>query len=359
MVIASDRSAPLRRWDWRRLIERGTLVRHPVSVARRRLGGVLLVLMLLGFVRYVLVTRDEAIRQRAVAFLQEATPGGVDVSVGRAAFHMFGGIELEHVRVSVPYDRRLDPQAVDALSRTIFSAESLTLIHNPWYLLLGKLRVERVVAVEPTIRLVHNADTGLRNWQLLWSGPLKVTSPKPGVRPLVTLRSAKAVVVSVDRSGRHVSPEERLDADIRPHPQTATGYDIEVRRYTKPIERTTMLFDPGQRLVANTPFVDARTVLLQLPTPAQALFNSIQLKGEVRLTRMLYDATSPSRRQTQIELRRVNCKFPFGLLDAAALSSAEAQGEQGASSQATVGSRFGRRAEPVAHDGRARPAHPS
>ncbi|HWL92968.1 MAG TPA: hypothetical protein VNT79_05495, partial [Phycisphaerae bacterium] len=300
-----------------RFLPHTSLRRHPVSVARERIGLALLALLIAGFAMYTITTRDSAIRERALEFIKKAAPGGLEVAVAGARFEMFGGITLDDVSLAVPYDERLDPKldpkARDFNSRRIFSARSVRLIHDPWLLLLGKLRVQRVVAVQPTIFLRHNADTGLRNWQLL--SPAAPDEPEDELphRPIITLRDARAVVVAVDQSGAQVV--ERLDADVRPHPQAETGYYIEVRRYSEPVERTTVFFDPGEKVVANSIFVDARTIRLQLPHKARNLFDLISMRGEVRLSRLLYDSQNNEERDIEIVLRRGRCDIPMTILD--------------------------------------------
>lgn len=296
------------------MFERSRLVRHPVSIMRRRIGNALLALLVLLFGLYTYRTRDEAIRQRAIGLFEKITPGGVEIAIGSASFKMFEGVTLRDVRIAVPYDERLDPSAIDPESRTLFSAESLKLIHNPWNLLIGHLRVERIIAVGPTIHLVYNPTSGMRNWQLLAIGDRRAPDLHPRFRPVVTLRSATVQISRIDDDDTQDAVPETLDADLRPHPQSETGYYIEVRRYGDPVERTTMLFDPGERIVANTPFVNAKTIRLQLPSTTQEIFDKIALSGEVRLSRLLYDATSPEQRETSIELRRVQCDIPLSLL---------------------------------------------
>ncbi|MBN2563964.1 MAG: AsmA-like C-terminal domain-containing protein [Phycisphaerae bacterium] len=320
MVGPIPTTARRRRLRWRRFIERQTLTRHPVSLTRQRIGKALLIALMVGFVWYAVTTRDEAIRQRAIAFLTEATSG--EVQVERATFKMFGGITLHNVRVSVPYSEELDPGAVDTASREIFSAASVKLLHNPWRLLIGSLRVEHIIATKPRIVLAHNVDTGLRNWQLLASDTGPSRARKPGYRPNVTLRSAMAEVVSIHADGRHETCTEELDADARPHRQMTTAFLIEVRRFSEPAERTTVIFDPGARLVTNTPFVDAQTVRLQLPKAAQEFFDRIALQGEVKLSRLIYDAQSPEDIDTSIELRNVRCTVPASMLASGAAGDA-------------------------------------
>ncbi|MFH1420299.1 MAG: AsmA-like C-terminal domain-containing protein [Planctomycetota bacterium] len=300
-----------RRMWWRRFIERRSLNRHPVSLTRQRAGVALLIALLLGLSWYACTTRDESIRERAVKFLTEATAG--EVEVGRAHFEMFRGITLYDVRVSTPYDEQFDPTAVAPAERRIFSASSVQLIHNPWRLLFGSLRVERIVATKPTIILAHNIENGIRNWQLLATNT-DAQSESGTLRPRITLRSAKAIIVSIDRSGRRETTVEELDADVRPHPQAEAAYCIDVRRFTDPAERTMVVFDPGKKLVTNTPFVSAKTIRLQLSKPVQRFFDRIGLDGEVKLGRMVYDTQRPEEWDTRIELRSVRCAVPLSLL---------------------------------------------
>ncbi len=307
------------RLRWRRFIERQTFVRHPVSLTRQRVSTALLIVCVLGVGWYAYTTSDGVIRERAIEFLTEATSGEVEVE--RARFEMFGGITLHGVRISVPFCEELDASAVDQPSREIFSATSLKLVHNPWSLLLGGLRVEEIVATRPRIVLAQNVDTGIRNWQLLTGGGGR-GSGAGGFRrrPKIVLRSATAEVVSIYNDGRHERRTEELDADVRPHPQLPTGFCIEVRRFGEQAERATVILDPGEGMVTNTPFVDARTVRLQLPKSAQAFFDRISLQGQVKLGRFIYDVQALENRHTTIELRDVRCDVPLSMVGSGVLA---------------------------------------
>ncbi len=327
MIVRRLQMFARRQWpEWRHWLERTTFDRHPVSLARQRAGRVLLVVLGLGALWYGLTTRDESIRRRAVEYLTEATVG--EVQVERASFRMFGGITLHNVRVSVPYSEQLDPTAISPRDREIFSATALRLVHNPWRLLLGDLRVERILAVQPRIVLAQNVETGVRNWQLLSRVQKPGGGDGPRHRPQIMIRSAVAEVVSVRLDGRRERQEIELDADIRPHRQLATAYSIDVRRYAEPVERTTVVFDPGARLVTNTPFVEVETVRLQLPEPVQEFFRTIALEGQVKVSRLLYDARSPEDRDTAIELREVRCRMPLSMLSSPAAEVAVEEEEE-------------------------------
>ncbi len=308
MARAISRNAAARNPLAETLSRGRSLIRHPVSVTRHRLGSTLLILVAMGFGLYFYFTRDESIRRRTVAYLTEVTGG--EVEVGRAHFSMFSGISLDDVRVSTPFDQELDPSAVDPSSRRIFSATTLTVQHDPWRLLMGSLRIDRIIAAQPTIILSQNIDTGKRNWRSLFSGPQRERKPGPVRRPLITLRDAQVDVVSIDATGKHERKSTVLDADVRPHPQNDEALCIEIRRFTNPAERTTVIFNPREQVVANTPFVDMGTIGLQLPAAYQRFFQQIQLDGELKLVRANYGRDPQGRRDLEVEIRDVRCTFP-------------------------------------------------
>jgi len=318
--MATRLHPPIRANGWRRLLEQRVLDRHPVSLLRERLAQGLLAFTTLALGLYWYQTRDSVIRERAIAFLKEMTNG--EVAVARAQFSMFGGITLNDVHIAAPYNAALDPKAVEPRQRDVFTAPSVTLLHNPWRLLLGSMRIEQIIVTQPTLNLVHNADTGVRNWRLLFTQPRKEKDRGPGVRPIVTMRQASLRVFSVDADGDTQSDIEVLDADIRPHPQLDGGYCIEIRRLGDPPERTTVVFDPTNSLVTNTPFLDAKAIRLQLPRPYQRFFERIRLDGEVKLTRINYAPGDMGDRHDVIELRNVDFAIPISMWASSAVNPA-------------------------------------
>lgn len=298
----------------REYVHTRALVRHPVSTFRRRLGVFLLACFVVAFGFYSFTTTDAAIKERALQFLRKATPGGVEIEVGGASFHMFDGITLRNVHVFVPYDARVDPIERKRSEREIFSATTLKLVHDPWHLLVGNLRVKRILAVQPKIVLTNNTHTGARNWELLNDPNRRRSRLRSRYRPIVTIRSASALVISIDKDGERVVRQQTLDADVRPATQSDSGYEIEIRQYKDPIGRATVHFDPAEGTVANSPFVATSTVKLQMPAPLQTLFDSLSVEGDVRLERFVYDKSSDADRDTRIEMRNVKCRVPLWLL---------------------------------------------
>lgn len=308
----SEHHAALR--TFREYVHTRTLVRYPVSTFRRRIGVFLLACFVAGFGFYTATTTDDAIRERALHFLRKVTPGGVEIEVKTASFQMFEGITLSDVHVYVPYNKRVDPTAKSRKDREIFSATTLQLVHDPWQLLVGNLRVKRIVAVQPKITLTNNTQTGARNWELLYDPHRERRGVQLRHRPIVTIRKAQANVISIDKDGKHSESSQVLDADVRPAPQNDTAYDIEIRQYEDPIGRATVHFDPAEGMVANSPFVATRTIKLQLPAPIQSLFDFLNVEGDVKLKRFVYEKSSDADRDTRIELRNVKCNVPLWLV---------------------------------------------
>jgi len=298
--------------ELREFVTNRTAVRFPTSIARRRIGLILFVIFCFFFAAYTISTTSESIRARAVRVLKKLTPGGVEIEVGRASFKMFEGITLHDVHIYLPYDKDIDEDAVDRADREVFAVEKLQLEHDPWRLLIGDLRIERVLAVKPTIVLSYNLESGKRNWELLYKRRKRERTRMP-FRPVVTIRSAEAVVVAVHEDGTREQHVEKLDADVRPSKQGDSGYNIEIRRYSNPIGRASVHFDPVAGVVSNSPFFPTSTVRTQLPAVAQELFDSLSLEGDVRLSRYVFDRESDAQRDMRIKFENVTCIIPLWL----------------------------------------------
>lgn len=300
--------------ELREFVSNRSAVQFPTSIARRRVGLMVLTVFGFFFAAYTISTTSESIRARAVRVLKKLTPGGVEIEVGRASFRMFEGITLHDVHIYLPYDRDIDEEAVDRAEREVFAVEKLQLEHDPWRLLIGDLRIERVLAVKPTIVLSYNLESGKRNWELLYKRKKRDRKrDRMPFRPIVTIRSAEAVVVAVHEDGRREQHVEKLDADVRPSKQSDSGYNIEIRRYSNPIGRASVHFDPVAGVVSNSPFFPTATVRTQLPAVAQELFDTLALDGDVRLSRYVFDRETDAQRDMRIKFENVNCIVPLWL----------------------------------------------
>jgi hypothetical protein len=114
-----------------------------VSPQRRGAGLLLLLLLLTGVYAYWYLTNDSRVREQAQEFLHRLTRGPVHIE--KAHFSLFGGVELENVRLYVPADDSPDP---------LFAARKVKLRHWPWGLFLtGQLQPTEIDCIDAVITL--------------------------------------------------------------------------------------------------------------------------------------------------------------------------------------------------------------
>src|ERR1041384_3706805 len=131
------------------------LLQPPRTRLRRSLTGFAFALLVTPYALYQYFTSDEYIRAQAIHALADAT--GAEVRIGHAHFSLFGGTLLENVQLLTPADADF-AAPLHADDPLIFSAGAVELIHEPWPIFFGKLRIRRIVASAPTFTVVYNAD---------------------------------------------------------------------------------------------------------------------------------------------------------------------------------------------------------
>jgi len=135
------RKLPRRRRHWRY-----------VSPRRRTAGLVILAVLTVAMFAYVYLPLALAAwtREAAARYLASFTAGRVEVR--GASFSVFGGLELQGVRVDVP---NAPP------SQRFFQADTVVLRHRPWSLFTeGRLDVREIVCISPTLTLDFDAQKG-------------------------------------------------------------------------------------------------------------------------------------------------------------------------------------------------------
>lgn len=143
---------------------------------RRFFTWVALIIMVTLIAGYVFVTD----RTRVKAFVEQQMSRvlGATVTVGDARLSIFEGLRLDDVRV----------RAGEANQPSIFQAKRLHVSYDPRSLFRGDVAAERVVAVEPRVRLVEDLDKKRWNFQLLdRRGASSSASGGIGGRPVLTL----------------------------------------------------------------------------------------------------------------------------------------------------------------------------
>ena len=120
---------------------------------------------------YLYVTDPRRVKELAETELAKLI--GVPITVGQAKLSLFEGLTLQYVNVYV--DRS---GADDSL---LFSANQFFVDYDAKALVAGKLRLTQIVAIDPTVQLIEDLDTGKWNYQRM-RRPLP-PPPTPGVKP--------------------------------------------------------------------------------------------------------------------------------------------------------------------------------
>lgn len=135
-------------------------IRPRHSVLRRWTGLALLGLLCALIVGYAYVTDADRVRRQAEDFLQRLVGGPAQVQA--ASLSLFEGLRLEGVTIRAP-----SSEAGERPDSVLFTARSVRIDYNPLDLLLGKISAQRVVAVDPHVRLTEDVDLGTWNFQRL------------------------------------------------------------------------------------------------------------------------------------------------------------------------------------------------
>ena len=122
---------------------------------RKALTLVALLVMVTLIAGYWFVTDRTRVRQFVEQRLTREL--GTRVTVGDARLSIFEGLRLDNIRVS----------AGSELASPIFEAKRLLITYDPRSLFHGDVAAERVVAVEPRVRLIEDIDKQRWNFQLL------------------------------------------------------------------------------------------------------------------------------------------------------------------------------------------------
>jgi hypothetical protein len=173
-----------------RLYDRHWRPGHPFRrnpSAKRRWTMLLLFAFLCALIGgYLYITDPSRVKQLAESELTRLIGG--HVTVGKAKLSLFEGLRLEFVNVYV--DRG---GADDSL---LFSANQFFVDYDAKALLAGNLRLTRIAAIDPTVQLIENLDTGRWNYQRMrratgsGGGGGKSGQPMPAL-PQVILRNAQ------------------------------------------------------------------------------------------------------------------------------------------------------------------------
>ncbi len=188
-------------------------------------------------VGYTYATDEQRVRRLAQTYLGRLL--GAEVTVGEASLGLFEGLRLGDVELRTPAAAGLEDE-----DRLLFTARGVTIDYDPFALLVGRLTADRIVAVDPHVRLVENTRNGTWNAQKLGivSRPRKEGAEPfrpPGELPAVVLRNARVDVLHRSSGGLTTQGGFGIEANLRPdlsveHDGAEYAFDVQTRNMLAP-----------------------------------------------------------------------------------------------------------------------------
>jgi len=205
--------------------------RQPVSPRRkgwRRVLALVLVIAVVvaGGLFYRHYTNPERIRDFAKAYLQDYVRG--PVTIGSASFSWWDGVRLFDVAICEIPRRALQsaPPGVANPQIPVFSCREVRLTYDRASTVSRSLRIESIVALEPTCMIVRDAADGRTNLAglLRWGGD--ADHGEPGPLPTIELRDARVQVISREEGRDRMVEDIRLDVRARPSQHDSQVYNV-------------------------------------------------------------------------------------------------------------------------------------
>ncbi len=150
------------------------------------------------------------------------------ITIDEARFSLFGGIELDGVRIEEVLkdsDASLPNHAPDRPGRILFVCDNVRAAHQPLNLLTGRLVINEFIAVAPTLTVLRDAERGTFNLERLFK-----TAPKPMPRsinklPRIVLTDARIRLGRRTAEGVRMVEDLSLDVEATPQP-VGRAYEV-------------------------------------------------------------------------------------------------------------------------------------
>ena len=273
-----------------------------VSPQRRRLG--LLVLALLVAMIYAgwYFTNPSRIRRQAKKTLEALT--GADVDVDAASFRLFEGIRLHGVRVRIREDDS---------PRHFFTAKEVVMKHRPWSLLFhGRIEPTDIVCLEPVVTIEYDKDAGESNAEKLFiqaSSRQRQQTNIPRSLPRILLKDGKLRSLVKERGRRGPLVEEPFNATLRP--VSKDSYEVTVqgpRDGLRKVEWAKLILDVSTGKIQPISWSASERWFNHLPPKYQEWIKRYNLRGNFNLAEG--PNTKPEEGLYEIDLKDFSLKLP-------------------------------------------------
>jgi hypothetical protein len=167
------------------------------GVKRTICAGLFLSSILIGYAAYQHFVDPKRIQRLAEDFLERITQRKVHIA--SASFSLTQGIHLRDVFVS---NQPLQQNAAIAptISEEVFSCSEISILHNSWALLGGRLEIESFAAIQPTLTLVHDSNVGWADVSDLVRTMIS-RQKTTGSAPPIELRQARVRIIHRSPAG--------------------------------------------------------------------------------------------------------------------------------------------------------------
>ena len=250
----------------------------------------MLFLLLCGMIgAYRYFTNSTRVRTQAEQYLAKLTGG--HVTVGAARLSIFEGLRLDDVRIYVSPAKTEDTR--------IFRAGTFLIQYSPAALLRGTIEANRIVAIDPQVRLVEDSVTHQWNYSLLRWRKSASSGEMPRVLPEISLRNAMLDYLETGkekRAGGSVS----IDAHLAPKPGAA--------EYTYSFQSRAGGDKPGPRAEGTTVLASGKTSLRlydldfvrsdlrgMLPAQVREWWQAHELNGRISEMALDWNPSDPQR----------------------------------------------------------------
>lgn len=280
--------------------------------------GLLVAASIVGIAVYRHYADPERVRAAAESYLQRLTNGRVRVA--SASFSIMNGIRLNDVTVWEPlrHDSKAVPTPVPR--EPAFSCHEISIAHNPWALIRGRLEIESLVATEPTCMLIHDSATG---WTAA-AGLLREITPDDAASlspPPIELRDARLRLVHRTPQSDRLVEDMRITVRGRRSPNNPRLFDLVWQGGPDPTTGGHSQIDLATGYLRNVrgglPTMSVGAVMLAIDAGyegADALGDLLGLQGRVRA--LDYNLIGPpldnAPRSATIELRDASLSIPAG-----------------------------------------------
>ncbi|WP_428939209.1 hypothetical protein [Fontivita pretiosa] len=270
--------------------------------------GVLLCLLWAIIGAYWFITDSRRVRQMAQTYLTQLVGG--PVTVGDATLSIFEGLRLDKVRVYV--DSSPGPDSL------LFSAQSLLIQYDPRALISGRLEATRIVAVDPRVHVMEDAESGRRNYARLMerraASPPPLNSPARRIElPEIVLRNAQVDYARVARGAVVERSSIGIEGLLSPVPESKVyNFAFQSRGPSAgigPMVSGSIAMGSGELTASLYNFEFGPDVKAMLPPEVRKWWEQHGLAGRVDIPKLYYRPPITGKQQTEyrveIELRSV------------------------------------------------------